>query len=1255
MSTKAFQVLRVPSLLLAAALQIVPVARPAVAMLESSSSLMAIIFRWAIGAAATMGAVDAVSGASTVITSPLSTNIVQGKAFSMRLTTAPMSAGYWAATGLPPGLALSSSTLSGTPTTTGIYNVGLTAKSSANAPAKETTTATLVITVTPSTAAPPVVVGQPGSLTVTNGQSAAFVVTATGTAPLAYQWLFNGTGLSGQTSSNLVINPVLTNNAGSYSVVVTNSGGSVTSSTAGLTVIVPVGIATQPANQSVISGQSGLFTVAASGTSPITYQWRFGGVALSGQTGSSLVASNAGNYDVVVSNMGGSMTSAVATLTLTLPAAVPTISSQPTNLTVNAGSAAAFFVSAGSVSPLSYQWRLNGGAVNGQTNSTLTINPASSTNAGSYDVVVNNSSGSVTSVVAVLTVLAAPSITNQPSSQSVATGGTATLSVGATGAGLSYQWRLAGTNLAGKIASSLVINPVTTNSAGSYVVVVSNSVGSVTSAPAVLTVVVPAQLPAILSQPASQSVAQGQSATFAVTASSSLTLGYQWRLNGVNLTGKNSTNLIVNPVSTNNAGNYVVVVTNVSGAVTSSVAVLSVIIPPSILSEPVSLTTTNGRSASFAVTARGTAPFTYQWLLNGGAITGQTASNLVINPVAVTNAGTYSVVVSNSAGGIASSPAVLTVLVPPAIVTDPVGQSVVAGATAAFQVSATGTSPLGYQWRFAGNKLPGQNGSNLVLSATTPNQAGNYDVVVTNAAGSVTSSVAVLTLILPPSILTQPLGQTNPLGTTAGFSVLAASSAPATYQWLKNGIPLASDLHISGAQSNSMAISGLLTNDAAGYSVVVANAAGSVTSQVAVLSIKLVSLIEVTSSGTGTVSPNYNGQSLRIGYTYTMTASPAAGWVFGGWSGTTNSDSAAVTFVMQNAMVLHANFVPSPFIAAQATYSGLFYEDAGVTYFSAGSFVATTTRDGGYSGTLQVAGNKFAFSGQFDSRGRATNQISRSWVNKSVPPLLVEMQLDLSGASQITGHVTDGNWTSSLLADGAASYTGTNGAPQSGSYTVLIAGAPGATDRPAGHGYATVKISPAGKVTFYGMLADGTPVTQTAALSKTGAWPLYLPLYPAGSTHQTLGLMLGWLSLTNLPGSDISGAVTWSKPQQPSSLDYGPGFVLTSEVVGSKYLPPAIGVPVLNLAGGQVAFADGALAASFTNRFNLSANNLFSNQSPNAMSVNLNRPSGVVQGRVVDPATGKPLWFRGVLMQKQNSGGGFFLNEHLSGSVYLTP
>jgi hypothetical protein len=186
---------------------------------------------------------------------------------------------------------------------------------------------------------------------------------------------------------------------------------------------------------------------------------------------------------------GGSSSS-----TSTTAATAPTITAQPASVSVAAGNSASFSVTATGTATLAYQWRKAGTAISGATSATYSLSSVTSSDAGSYDVVVSNSAGSVTSSAATLTVTAssssvAPSITTQPTSQSVAVGGSASFSVAATGtAPLSYQWSKDGSAISNATDSSYTISSATASSAGSYTVQITNAAGSVTSSAATLTV-----------------------------------------------------------------------------------------------------------------------------------------------------------------------------------------------------------------------------------------------------------------------------------------------------------------------------------------------------------------------------------------------------------------------------------------------------------------------------------------------------------------------------------------------------------------------------------------------------------------------------------------------------------------------------------------------------------------------------------------------------------------------------------------------
>src|SRR5712692_6721923 len=529
-------------------------------------------------------------------------------------------------------------------------------------------------------------------------------------------------------------------------------------------------------------------------------------------TGCGTIIGSIINHGTISTNCGGG----------TVP---PSITVQPVSLTVTQGNNATFSVTATGDPPLSYQWRFGGNNLSAATSSSYTVTGAQAANAGNYDVVVSNNSGSVTSAVATLTVRIPPSITQPPVSLTVTQGNNASFSVTATGdAPLSYQWRFGGNNLSGATSSSYTVIGAQAANAGNYDVVVSNNSGSVTSAVATLTVRIP---PSITQQPVSLTVTQGNNATFSVTAAGDVPLTYQWRFGGNNLSGATSSGYTVTSAQAANAGNYDVVVSNNSGSVTSAVATLTVRIPPFITQQPVSLTVTQGNTATFSVTAMGDPPLSYQWRFGGNNLSGATSSGYTVISAQAVNAGNYDVVVSNNSGSVTSSVATLTVRIPPSITQQPVSLTVTQGDNASFSVTATGDPPLSYQWRFGGNNLSGATSTGYTVTSAQAANAGNYDVVVSNNSGSVTSAVATLLVLGPPSITMQPVSLTVTQGNNASFSVTATGDPPLSYQWRFGGN------NLSAATSSSYTVTGAQAANAGNYDVVVSNNSGSVTSAVA--------------------------------------------------------------------------------------------------------------------------------------------------------------------------------------------------------------------------------------------------------------------------------------------------------------------------------------------------------------------------------------------------------------------------------------
>lgn len=281
--------------------------------------------------------------------------------------------------------------------------------------------------------------------------------------------------------------------AGCAGIVSSNGSGG------GTKVVAPT-ISTQPASQTVVAGQTATFSVMVSGTAPFTYQWLKNSSSISGATAGSYttpatIAGDTGaTFDVIVSNSAGSVTSAMATLTVSAAAVAPTITAQPTNQSVTAGQTATFSVAATGTAPLTYQWQKNSSNISGATAATYTTPATVSGDTGAtFDVVVTNSAGSKTSTMATLTVNAAavaPTITTQPANQTVTVGQTATFSVTATGtAPLTYQWQKNTVNITGATTATYTTPATTLADTGTqFSVTVSNALGNTPSTAATLAV-----------------------------------------------------------------------------------------------------------------------------------------------------------------------------------------------------------------------------------------------------------------------------------------------------------------------------------------------------------------------------------------------------------------------------------------------------------------------------------------------------------------------------------------------------------------------------------------------------------------------------------------------------------------------------------------------------------------------------------------------------------------------------------------------
>ncbi len=403
--------------------------------------------------------------------------------------------------------------------------------------------------------------------------------------------------------------------------------------------------------------------------------------------------------------------------------------------------------------------------------------------------------------------------------------------------------------------------------------------------------------------------------------------------------------------------------------------------------------------------------------------------------------------------------------------------------------------------------------------------------------------------------------------------------------------------------------------------------------------------ISVEVDGEGTVSPNLDGAPLKAGKTYTLTAKPKQGYIFSGWSGTISNNTPKLAFVPQEGMNLQANFVPNPFMPFKGTYNGMVAETNGVQQRSAGFFTLTLTEKGAYSGSLLLGGTRSSLSGQFDGSGNSTATVKAG----GSTGLTLRLHLNLASPDdRITGILNGGTWTALLEGDRGVFDGKTNVPSMLGKYTLIVPGTNGAATLPGGDSFGTVTVDKAGKIRFAGSLADGTKVTQAAIVSRSGEWPLYLPI------DKGQGLMQSWITFSSTAAADLAGQGVWIKPATTKTLYYRAGFAMNVAITGCRYVEPAKGTNVLGFSAAQAVFSGGNLAQNITQPFTLDVNDRVADPQGKEFNLSFTQPSGLFKGKIATPAGNKPISFQGVVLQKRGLASGYFLGSDQSGRVSLS-
>jgi alpha-tubulin suppressor-like RCC1 family protein len=623
--------------------------------------------------------------------------------------------------------------------------------------------------------------------TVVYGTSPNLYVKVTGQPPLHYQWRHNGQALPGATNAVLALPEAGFEQAGQYSVAISNASGTVVSRDMRLS-ISPLFITRDPESRVVVPGWDAVFDVSSDSALPVSYQWQRDGVDIEGATNSALVlvnvqAEDAGRYGVMVANSAGSVRSRDATLSFTHVVAWGSNSMGQTNVPPGLTNVAA--VAAGGSHSLALKrdgsvvgWGLDNA---GQASVPSELSDVIAVSAGVHFSVALRSDGTVVGWGDNFygQCQPPPGLTDVVQ---IAAGGFHGLALRADGTVVAW-----GSNSLGQTDVPPGLSGVARIAAGSSFSMALKLDGTVVIWGA-LSVSIPLEPPAALTNivaiaagashylvlRADGGVASGgmdrQTPLIATELTNVVAVaagGYQnaaFRADGTLRwwgTDPRSTSLAEPP-----AGMEICAVAASSFRGSSHGLAQIAHGPPLVTSPSIHGSVVAGDAAYFHVTAAGARPVYYQWRFNGEDLTGETNAMLVVPQVESGMTGSYSVVVSNAFGVVEGVACDLGV-VPLRITAQPSSQSTFRGSTVSLAVSAVGPEPLAYQWFYNGSALPEATDRLLVLAGIQLEEAGQYAVEVSNALGAVRSAEATVAVGCVAAWGQNQQGQTDlPVGLT---------------------------------------------------------------------------------------------------------------------------------------------------------------------------------------------------------------------------------------------------------------------------------------------------------------------------------------------------------------------------------------------------------------------------------------------------------------------------------------------------------
>ncbi|MBA4146495.1 MAG: hypothetical protein H0X66_00145 [Verrucomicrobia bacterium] len=1074
---------------------------------------------------------------------------------------------------------------------------------------------------------------QPQDATVSVGADVTFIVEATGGA-LHYQWRRNGVDLPSQTSSSLSLINAQPANAGSYSVVVSNSVQSVISSDAVLTVLMPIDITSQPQSRTNNIGDNAFFSVGVTDEN-ISYQWQFNGAELEGATTSSLNIpvddiGRAGTYTVVLN--GPSFETAVS-------------------------AGAVLFIPYGNLTKLA-QWNFNSNpSDNDPTTGSFSPSVGSGMVAlfgGAQSVFVNGAASDPAS-------LGLDNSSWRIDTYPASTGENKSRGIQAEVSTLGYKDIVLSWERRQQAQASRYVRLQYTVDGVDWV---DHTVHEVTVA-------------AVYFFQASEffdipGASDNPNFAFRIVP--------EWQSTA---TGSGASAYVSTTGGTySSSGNMLHDMLTVLGTPLS---------PPVLISSPSALTNNAGETA--VLTASAMRVDTVMWTRNGapvgpGEITvedGIITSRLTIGNVQSGHAGNYIATFFNEDAphGIASESANLTVLLPPSVTISrvPSTLAVMAGLNVLFTASAVSEDPVEYQWLRNNEPISNATNSTLGIDPLLPGDAGNYRVAASNEQGTTLSSISSLSVLPDPNPpvakINVPAKSQRVTDETVSSSQLAIDGTATDVERIRmvkysiNSAAYEEAAVELAANENSLTWTATIPIEIGTniLSVQAFDAAGR-SSAVVTHSFFYVKPhpLDVNITGIGSISPNLNGASLEITKFYNLLAVPLTGsnYMFTNWSkGIAPNDEVIastplLSFAMESNLVLNANFITNPFAKAMGIYYGLFAETdtnvMRVSHASSGGFTMKVNAKSGYSGKLLLDGNAVTFSGKFALAGDAARTIAR--VKAGKPELHINLQLDFAGGSRKTTGVVsclEEGWTASMEGN-CLLFSAKNNNPATeliGTYTMILPGAEESSQGPTGYGYGLLTVNSNGILKVRGHLADGIKFKQAVGLTEDGTWAFYAPAYQdieaLGKPFR--GSLFGWLSISsNTPVGTVHSIHTGVGVAQ-----YAAGYTNGVTLAGSQW---SVRKPSLAETNLTISFAQGIFGSS----------SLVKNGAMNDKGALVIDKIHNDTDRVAASVAGKTGLFKasflrdglairalGAALQDQNMAFGFFLHEGGNGSVELLP